>query len=70
MKSKIPSNCGRCKHIGNYTSGPFARNPHHCCELIWELFEEDYRVDPKELDENCPLLNEDFRKGIQALKRK
>lgn len=52
---KIPNTCGECKHIGSYKSGSFARNPHCCCELIWELKEEDYEVDENSLDDNCPL---------------
>lgn len=52
---KIPNTCGECKFIGRYKSGPFARNPHCCCELIWSLKEEDYKVNENSLDENCPL---------------
>jgi len=55
---KKPSTCGECKFIGAYTNGPFARNPHYCCELIWDLQEEDYRVNPDELDDNCPLVDD------------
>lgn len=51
----IPNTCGECKFIGYYESGPFARNPHCCCELIYTLKEEDYKVDKNSLDENCPL---------------
>lgn len=54
-KIKIPSKCKKCKCARSYDSGPYARNPHTCCELMWVLFEEDYRVDPGTRDENCPL---------------
>lgn len=33
-ETKTPTKCSECRHIGNYTTGPFARNPHYCCELI------------------------------------
>lgn len=61
---KMPTKCSKCKHIGNYTKGPFARNPHYCCELIWQLLYEDYKVNPETLDEKCPLkiLNSRERK--------
>lgn len=66
---KIPTKCSECKHIGNYTTGPFVRNPHHCCELIWSLFKQDYRVNPEELDEHCPYLNMDFVLSVLAIKK-
>ena len=46
MAINAPNKCRECKHIGSYTVGPYARNPHYCCELIWRLFELDYKVDP------------------------
>lgn len=49
--------CKECKHIGDYTTGVYGRNPHYCCELIWNLFEEDYIVDPDTIDDKCPLKN-------------
>lgn len=52
---KIPKTCGECSFIGRYENGPYARNPHCCCELMWDLKEEDYKVDKDSLDENCPL---------------
>jgi hypothetical protein len=52
---EIPKTCGECRHIGHYESGPWARNPHCCCELIWRLTEEDYKVDKNSIDKNCPL---------------
>lgn len=51
----VPSKCDECEHIGHYETGVFHRNPHCCCELIWKLKKEDYRVDKNSLDENCPL---------------
>jgi len=58
IKYKKPKTCGECKFVQGYTQGPFARYPHHCCELIWDLEHEDYHVDPEELDENCPLMED------------
>jgi len=52
---EIPKNCNECEHIGHYENGLFSRNPHCCCELIWQLKHEDYKVDKNSLDENCPL---------------
>lgn len=52
---KIPRTCGECEHIGHYETGVYARHPHCCCELIWELQHMDYRVDKNSLDKNCPL---------------
>ena len=52
---KIPNTCGECRFIGHYENGPYARNPHCCCELLWVLKEEDYKVNKNSLDENCPL---------------
>lgn len=52
---EVPKTCGECEHCGHYETGAYARNPHCCCELIWELQKEDYRVDKNSLDEDCPL---------------
>lgn len=52
---EIPKTCGECEHCGHYETGVYARHPHCCCELIWELQREDYKVDKNFLDENCPL---------------
>lgn len=48
-----PKKCGECDFIRNYEDGAFSRNPHCCCELIWFLEGEDYRVNPNSLDKNC-----------------
>lgn len=60
---KIPNTCGECKCIGHYEDGAYFRNPHCCCELIWLLKNEDYKVDKNSLDKNCPLktINENFK---------
>lgn len=57
---EIPATCDKCGFIGRYEGGLYVRNPHCCCELIWQLKGEDYKVDKNSLDENCPLkmLNE------------
>ena len=52
---KFPSTCGECNFIGHYKDGPYRRNPHCCCELIWRLRGEDYKVNENSLDEGCPL---------------
>lgn len=52
---EIPETCGKCEHIGRYEASPYARNPHCCCELIWQLKKEEYRVNKNSLDKNCPL---------------
>ena len=69
MKTKTYKRCGTCPHIGRYEDGVFARNPHCCCELMWELFNEDYRVDKNTLDENCPLKSEKLREGIAEIRK-
>ena len=67
MAIKLPMKCKECAHVGDYSGFPFTRNPHYCCELIWQLLHEDYRVDPDTIDENCPLKNVDLLKGIESL---
>lgn len=52
---KVPNTCGECGFIGCYETGPYKRNPHCCCELMYVLKDEDYKVDKNSLDENCPL---------------
>lgn len=51
----VPKTCGECRHIGHYKTVPYARNPHCCCELMWHLCNEDYKVREDSLDINCPL---------------
>lgn len=64
---KMPEKCSECHCCGNYTNGPYVRNPHYCCELIWRLFNEDYKVDPDTVDENCPYKNENFVKSLTEI---
>lgn len=64
---KIPNSCKECRHVGAYTTGPFARNPHYCCELIWELHDEDYKVDPDKIDPECPLNNKHLQAYFEEL---
>ena len=52
---KMPKKCNECKFVGNYTNGLYIRNPHYCCELMWILYEEDYKVNPDIVDKYCPL---------------
>lgn len=54
-----PTTCGKCKFLGRYSEGPFVRNPHCCCELMFDLYDEDYRVKEDTLDKNCPLKDLD-----------
>lgn len=65
----IPKKCGKCKSLGDYTRGPYVRSPHYCCELIWRLFQQDYRVNPEELDEHCPYLNSEFALAVAEIKK-
>lgn len=51
----IPSKCKECKFCRGYTEGPWVRNPHHCCELMYHLYDADYKVNPDTIDKNCPL---------------
>lgn len=66
---KVPSTCGECKFIRAYKTGPYARNPHCCCELMWYLIEDDYKVKEDSLDTNCPLraLNQQLTPDIYAI---
>ena len=61
MLNENPKTCKKCEHVGDYTTGEYRRNPHYCCELIWDLFKEDYKVDPNTIDEKCPLNNIDMQ---------
>lgn len=54
---KVPKTCGQCRFIGAYTHGPWSRDPHYCCELIFDLYSQDYRVKKDTRDEECPLVN-------------
>lgn len=51
----MPKTCGECKFIGHYEDGIWSRNPHCCCELMFDLYDEDYKVDKDSMDVNCPL---------------
>ena len=62
IEIEMPSKCKECSFVGAYLSGVWARNPHYCCELIYDLYKEDYKVDPDTIDEECPLA-----KGIIAV---
>ena len=59
----VPNKCKECNFIAYYDEGPWIRNPHCCCELRFALYDEDYKVDPEKLDENCPLINLGGRKN-------
>ena len=52
---KTPSKCNECGFIRHYTDGIWSENPHHCCDLMWTLYEENYNVDPDSMDDYCPL---------------
>lgn len=51
----IPEKCSKCKFIGHYENGIYSRNPHCCCELYWDLHQDEIRVDKNSRDKNCPL---------------
>jgi hypothetical protein len=62
----IPEKCGKCKFIGNYESGIYSRNPHCCCELYWDLHQNEIRVDKNSRDERCPLQSlTDYTKQVR-----
>ena len=50
---KVPNTCGECKCIQEYVG--YGHDDHYCCELMWMLKKENYKVDENTLDENCPL---------------
>ena len=61
----VPDKCDDCKWIGRYEKGLYARHPHCCCELIYKLQDEDYKVNKNTIDKNCPLkaMAKVFNKG-------
>ena len=61
----MPTKCKECPHVGDYTGGYYSRSPHYCCELIWALLEEDYRVKPDSIDKRCPLKDERIASYIE-----
>lgn len=67
MEVVIPTKCGECQFCGDYTAGPYARNPHYCCEMIWTLIKEDYKVDADTIDEKCPLKDTDLLQAISNI---
>ena len=67
MAIKIPGKCKECNHVGAYTTGPYKRNPHYCCELLWRLFKTDYKVDPEDLFSCCPLKHNGFVDAIEEI---
>ena len=62
---KLPEKCNDCTYIGDYSTGHYARNPHYCCELIWALVHEDYKVNPNIVDTHCPLRKESVAQAIE-----
>ena len=62
IEVKMPKKCKECNFIRAYINGVWVRNPHYCCELIYDLYDEDYKVNPDTIDEKCPL-----KKGIVAV---
>ena len=52
---ELPEACGKCRFIGHYENGIYSRNPHCCCELYWDLHQEEIRVDKNSRDERCPF---------------
>lgn len=65
MEINIPTRCGECQFCGDYTTGTYSRNPHHCCEMIWTLVKEDYKVNTDTIDEKCPLKNTNLLQAIE-----
>ena len=64
---KLPNKCGDCWHVKHYRSGFFAKLPHSCCELFWNQFEEDVRVDPETLYPDCLLRNPKYVESKRLL---
>lgn len=67
MQIDIPTRCGECQFCGDYTAGAYARNPHYCCEMIWTLVKEDYKVDIDTINEKCPLKDVNLLQAISNL---
>lgn len=65
IDGKLPKTCGECNFIGHYENGLYARNPHCCCELYWDLYKEDFRVDKNKRDKKCPLRQISELKDIE-----
>ena len=62
----IPEKCSKCKFIGHYENGTYSRNPHCCCELYWDLHQDEIRVDKNSRDERCPLQSlSDYTKQVR-----
>lgn len=62
----IPEKCSKCKFIGHYENGIYSRNPHCCCELYWDLHQDEIRVDKNSRDERCPLQSlADYTKQVR-----
>ena len=70
MEIKLPTKCIDCQFCGDYTTYPYSRNPHYCCEMIWTLIHEDYRVYPDSIDDRCPLMDISLIKAAQNLAEK
>ena len=70
MTIEIPTSCKQCRYIGDYTEYPYSRSPHYCCELIWALIHDDYKVNPDIIDENCPLKDPNMLKAIETCANK
>ena len=62
----IPEKCSKCKFIGHYENGIYSRNPHCCCELYWDLHQDEIRVNKNTRDERCPLQSiADYTKQVR-----
>lgn len=53
--AKMPKKCRECKFVGDYTSEAWSEYPHYYCDLMFALYDEDYKVDPDRVDKYCPL---------------
>ena len=48
-KIELPRKCKDCRYAIKYNNGDYS------CDIRWTLYDEDYKVNPEERDENCPL---------------
>lgn len=56
MNYVIPKKCSECIYLGHYEIDYLMYGKeYYCCELLWTLIHEDYRVKPESLDTRCPL---------------
>ena len=58
------NNCGECKHLGEC-----ANSPHYFCELIYDLYDKYFEVNPNVITPGCPFPTQNFAKGYYEIRR-